>query len=158
MALPTYPPAMPAPSPNIKMLERGQQNYFFTNAVATNAPGSNVSGFGNTGGAPTGSVVYGIPVSKGVEGALQDYVLQIDSYGASATQGPSAVVVVYGSLDNVLFYPIYTATTVTTTGALVFLAKQVTPGIKIRYITAGITVYAGSGGTTDSVTASIYGG
>ena len=158
MALPTYPPAMPAPSPNIKMLERGQQQYFFTNLVTTNAPGTNVASYGNTGGAPTGSVVYGIPVSKATEGALQDYVLQIDAYGSSSTAGPSAVVVVYGSLDNVLFYPLVTATTVTTTGAIVFLSKVITPGVKIRYITAGVTVYGGSGGTVDSVTASIYGG
>lgn len=156
-SLPTYPPVL-TPNINVVMLERGQQNYFFKNAVATNAPGAAVATYGNTLGAPSGSVVYGIPASKAFEGALQDYVLQIDAYGASATQGPSAVVHVYGSLDGVQFYDLYTATTVTTVGAIISLAKVLSPGYKVRYITAGVTVYSGSGGTTDSVTASIYGG
>lgn len=158
MALPTYPPAMPAPSPNIQMAERGQQNYFFINAQATNAPGAKASGYGNTLGPPTGAVVYGIPASKGVEGALQDYTLQVDAYGASSTQGPSAILTLYGSLDCVQFYPLTTVGTVVTQGGIYSLAKLITPGFKVRFLACGITTYAGSGGTTDSVSASLYGG
>ena|SRR5208282_6102290 len=157
MALPTYPATQPAPSNNIKMLERGQLQYFFTNLTTTGAP-SAVAGYGNTLGAPAGSVVYGIPCAKAYEGDMQDYTLVVDAYGATATQGPSAIVTVYGSMDNVQFYALTTLGTVVTQGAIYSLAKLVTPGFKVRYITAAVTTYGGSGGTTDSVSCGIIGG
>ena len=156
MALPTYPPNQPSPSANFITYDRGQTAYFFKNAVAV-ATQSTVAGYGNSLGAPSGSVVYALPSSKAYEGGTQDVMIAVDAYGASSTQGPSAVVTVYGSLDGVQFYSLATLTTVTTVGALFSLSKLVTPGIKPKYITAGVTSYAGSGGTTDSVTACMFG-
>lgn len=158
MALPTYPPALPVQSQNLKCYDRGSQAYFFTNALSTSGALPAVVGFGNSTGAPPGSTIYGVPQSKAIEGATQDVMVQVDSFGATSTQGPAAVVTVYGSLDGVQFYPIVAlATTSTTTpGALYSLAKLITPGIKPKYITAGVTTYGGVGGTTDSVTASMF--
>ena len=156
MALPTYPPNQPSQSQAFQTYDRGTQAYFFTNRTAVSTQAS-LSSYGNTLGVPSGSTVYALPVSKAHEGGTQDLMIQVDAYGASSTQGPSAVVAVYGSLDGTQFYNIATLTTVTTIGALFSLAKVVTPGIKPRYVTAGVTIYGGSGGTTDSVTVSMFG-
>ena len=155
MALPTYPPSMPVPSPSFLSYDRGTIAYFFTNRLAVSTQPA-VAGFGNTLGVPAGSTVYALPCAKAHEGGIQDVMIQIDAYGAASTQGPSAVVAVYGSLDAVSFYNLATLATVTTVGALFSLAKLVTPGIKPKYITAGVTIYGGAGGTTDSVSASMF--
>ena len=155
MALPTYPPAQPSPSGTFLTYDRGQTAYFFTNRQALSTQ-SAVSGYGNTLGVPLGSTVYALPPSKAHEGGPQDFTIQVDAYGSTAGAGPQAVVTVYGSLDAVSFYSLATLTTVTTVGQIFSLAKLVTPGIKPRYLTAGVTVYGGVGGTTDSVTASFY--
>jgi hypothetical protein len=155
MALPVYPPTIGPTNQNFLTYDRGTTAYFFTNRQAVSTQ-SAVAGYGNTLGIPTGSTVYAVPSSKAIEGATQDEMIQIDAYGASSTQGPSAVVAIFGSLDGVQFYNLATLSTVTTQGALFSLAKLVTPGIKPKYITAGVTIYGGSGGTTDSVTASMY--
>ena len=156
MALPTYPPNQPSPGPNFLSYDRGTTAYFFTNRQTVSTQ-SAVATYGNTLGAPSGSVVYALPSSKAYEGGTQDIMVQVDAYGATSTQGPSAVIAVYGSLDGTLFYNLATLTTVTTQGALFSLSKVVTPGIKPKYITAGVTIYGGSGGTTDSVSASMFG-
>jgi hypothetical protein len=155
MALPVYPPTISNSSPSFLTYDRGTTAYFFTNRQTVSTQ-SAVAGYGNSLGIPNGSTVYAIPNSKSVEGATQDEMIQIDAYGASSTQGPSAVVAVFGSLDGVQFYNLATLATVTTQGALFSLAKLVTPGIKPKYLTCGVTVYGGVGGTTDSVTASMF--
>jgi hypothetical protein len=58
-----------------------------------------------------------------------------------------------GSLDGVQFYQL-AINTVGTTGTIFSLAKSVTPGIKVRYLTAAVVTYGGVGSTTDSVTGS----
>lgn len=158
MALPSYPPAQPNPSPTFLTYDRGQQVFFFTNRQAVSTQASlSASGFGNTLGIPNGSTVFALPSSKAYEGGTQDIMIQVDAYGAASTQGPSAVVAVYGSLDGTQFYNLATLATVTTQGALFSLSKVVTPGIKPKYVTAGVTIYGGVGGTTDSVSASMFG-
>lgn len=156
MALPVFPPNQPTPSPTFLTYDRGQQVYFFTNRQTVSTQ-SAVAGYGNSLGVPNGSVVYALPSSKAYEGGTQDVMIQVDAYGASSTQGPSAVVAVFGSLDGTLFYNLATLSTVTTQGALFSLSKVVTPGIKPKFITAGVTIYGGAGGTTDSVSASMFG-
>ncbi len=156
MALPSYPPNQPSPGATFLSYDRGTTAYFFTNRQAVSTQ-SAVAGYGNTLGVPNGSTVYALPSSKAYEGGTQDIMIQVDAYGASSTQGPSAVVAIYGSLDAVQFYNLATLTTVTTQGALFSLSKVVTPGIKPKYVTAGVTIYGGAGGTTDSVSASMFG-
>jgi len=154
MALPTYPPTSPSPSPYQKTLERGQLNYFFTNQQTTQTQTA-VSGYGNSLGAPANINVFAIPPSKAVEGGAQDFVVQIDCYGTTAGAGPNATVAILGSLDGVQFYTLATQA-VTTQGTLISLAKAVTPGIKVRFLTAAVTAYSGVGGTTDSLTAGVF--
>ena len=154
MALPTYPPSLPSPSSNFVAYDRGTTAYFFQNVTTTQA--TTTVGYGNTQGPPAGSVVYAMPASKAHEGGTQDMVIAVDAYGSTSGAGPKAVVTLYGSLDGVSFYSIAPLTTVTTVGAMFSLAKLVTPGMKSRYLTAGVTVYGGSGGVIDSVTASMY--
>lgn len=156
MALPTYPPPQPSPAPTFLAYDRGTTAYFFTNRQAVSTQ-SAVASYGNTLGAPLGSTIYALPSSKAYEGGTQDVMIQVDAFGASSTQGPSAVVAIFGSLDATQFYNLATLTTVTTQGGLFSLSKLVTPGIKPKFITAGITIYGGAGGTTDSVTASMFG-
>jgi hypothetical protein len=156
MALPSYPPNQPSPSPTFLTYDRGQQVYFFTNRQAVSTQPA-VASYGNSLGVPAGSTVYALPSSKAYEGGTQDIMVQVDAYGATSTQGPSAVVAVYGSLDGSIFYNLATLTTVTTVGQLFSLSKLVTPGIKPKYVTAGVTIYGGAGGTTDSVSASMFG-
>lgn len=156
MSLPSYPPALPNQSQTLLAYDRGSQAYFFKNAVSTSGALPAVSStYGNSLGAPTGSVIYGIPNAVAVENAMQDIMIQVDCYGSTATAGPGATVALYGSLDAVQFYAL-TTVAVTTIGALVSLAKLITPGIKPKYITAGVTAYTGVGGTTDSVTCSMF--
>lgn len=155
MPLPVYPPVQPSPSPTFLAYDRGTTAYFFTNRQAVSTQ-SAVSGYGNTLGVPSGSTVYALPSSKAHEGGTQDVMIQVDAFGATSTQGPSAVVAVFGSLDGTQFYNLATLATVTTVGALFSLSKLVTPGIKPKYITAGVTIYGGSGGTTDSVSACMF--
>jgi len=158
MALPTYPLSLPTAS-TVKMAERGQQNYFFINLQAITT--TTTVGYGNGFGAPvgpqtstqTGPIVFGIPPCKLAEQFAQDYTVQIDAYGSTSGAGPSAGVAILGSLDGVQFYQL-AINTVGTTGTIFSLAKSVTPGIKVRYLTAAVVTYGGVGSTTDSVTGS----
>jgi hypothetical protein len=154
MALPSYPPTTPGPSNFVKTMERGQLNYFFTNAQAT-ATQTAVAGYGNSLGAPAGVTVFGVPPTRSNESSGEDFVVQVDCYGSTAGAGPNATVALLGSLDGVQFYTLSTVS-VTTQGTLVFLAKTVTPEIKARYLTAAITAYSGAGGVIDSITAGVY--
>jgi hypothetical protein len=158
MALPKYPPTVPTAS-TIIMAERGQDNYFFINLQAITT--TTTVGYGNGFGAPvgpmtstqTGPIVFGIPAAKSNEAFAQDYTIQIDAYGSTSGAGPSAGVAILGSLDGVQFYQL-AISTVGTTGTIFSLAKSVTPGIKVRYLSAAVVSYGGVGSTTDSVTAS----
>lgn len=136
MPLPTYPPAMPAPSPFIATLDRGTQNYILINAVATNAQVNTA--------APVGSVILAVPPSASFELAPPTYSFQLDAFGT-----PGAVVTAYGSLDGVNFYTLGALQSAGTYGIFSIVDK------KVRYITAAVTAYAGSGGTTDSITVSL---
>lgn len=146
MALPTYPPALPSPSPLFKAFERGQNNYIFVNQTATAVQTGTA--------APAGAVVFAMPPSSGVENGRGDITVQLDAFGT-----PAAVVHIYGSNDGVNFYdmlPAAAALQTAGTYGLFFLSKLIAQGVKVRFITAGVTAYAGSGGTTDSITISIY--
>jgi hypothetical protein len=158
MALPTYPPSLPTAS-TVKMAERGQQNYFFINLQAITT--TTTVGYGNGFGAPvgpqtstqTGPIVFGIPAAKLNEAFGQDYTIEIDAYGLTVGSGPTATVVMLGSLDGVQFYQLASAA-VSTTGTIFSLAKSVSPGLKVRYLTAAVVAYGGVGSTFDSVTGS----
>lgn len=146
MPLPVYPPALPAPSQLFKALERGQNNYIFINQTTTAVQTGTA--------APAGAVVYAIPPSAAVENGRGDFTIQLDAFGT-----PAAVVHIYGSDDGVNFYdmlPAAAALNVSGTYGLFFLSKIIAQGVKVRYITAGVTAYAGSGGTTDSITVSVF--
>ena len=172
MSLPQYPPNVPT-SPLIKMAERGQQNYFFTNAqtIISTAAGTSTTYGANTiiapitpivtatqNGSLTGPFVYGIPPCKAIEQFAQDYVVEVDVYTATTGGTVAGTVVILGSLDGVEFYQLATES-FTTTGTIFSLAKvgganAATPGIKVRYLTAAITAYGGAASTQDSMTAS----
>lgn len=137
MALPTYPPALPAPSPTFLTLDRGQQNYVLINAVATNAQSGTA--------APVGSTVYAIPPAVSVEQGPPTYTFQLDAFGS-----PAAVVTAYGSIDGVNFYTLGALQSSGTYGVFSVIDK------KVRFLTAAVTTYAGSGGTTDSITVSVF--
>ena len=142
MPLPTYPPAPPAPSPTFAMFERGQQNYLLVNQGA-------VQTFTGT-ALPAGSTALGVPPSRVAEEAISDFTIQLDAFGT-----PGAVVHLLGSLDGVNFYDLGAVQAAGTYGVF-FSSKLITPGVKLRYISAYVSAYAGSGGTTDSITVSIY--
>ena len=178
MALPTYPVVLPTCN-TIKMAERGQQNYFFTNAqsITSTAAGGNGATYGaNNLTAPvagaitatqnnslTGPFVYGIPPCKAIEQYAQDYMVQIDVFTSTTAASAAATVAILGSLDGASFYKM-AAVSVTTVGTIFSLAaaagSQVsntgtsTPGVKVRYLAAAVTAYGGVASTTDSVTAS----
>jgi hypothetical protein len=155
MALPTYPVAIPTSS-SIVAYDRNSTAYFFTNRQALSTQPA-VAGMGvGALGIPLGSTVYALPTNRNIEGSTLDTMVQIDAYSVSNTQGPSATVVVYGSLDAVQFYNMATIAVVTA-GTLSSLSKLITPGVKPKYITAGVTVYSGAGGVTDSVSAALFG-
>lgn len=154
MALPAYPPPAPAPNTNVKTMERGQLNYFFTNLQATSTQPS-LAGYGNTLGAPSNINIFGISANRANESSGEDFVVQIDCYGSTAGAGPNATVAIIGSLDGAQFYTL-TTIAVTTQGTIVSLAKAITPEFKLRYISAAVTAYAGNGGVIDSLTAGIY--
>lgn len=137
MALPTYPPAMPAPSPTFLTLDRGCQNYILINAGATNAQVGTA--------APVGSTVFAIPPGVSFEQAPPTFTFQLDAFGT-----PAAVVTAYGSLDGVNFYTLGALQASGTYGLFTIVDK------KIRFLTANVTAYGGSGGTTDSITVSLY--
>lgn len=137
MSLPTYPPAMPAPSPTFLVLDRGQQNYILVNQGAVQT---------QTGTAqPAGSTAYWIPPSVANEQGPPTYTFQLDAYGA-----PACVVTVYGSLDGVNFYSLGALQASGTYGIFSIVDK------KVRCITAAATTYGGSGGSTDSITVSLF--
>ena len=98
---------------------------------------------------------FGATPYSGIDGGTLANALRSSGVVSVTGQGPGATVALYGSLDAVQFYAL-TTVAVTTIGALVSLAKLITPGIKPRYITAGVTAYTGVGGTTDSVTCSMF--
>jgi hypothetical protein len=154
MALPTYPIAIPATS-SIVAYDRNSLAYFFTNRQTLSTQPA-VAGMGvGALGIPLGSTVYAVPANRNLEGSTLDTMIQIDAYSVSSTQGPSATVTIYGSLDAVQFYNMV-AVAVVTAGTLTSLSKLITPGVKPKYITAGVTAYAGAGGVTDSVSAGLF--
>ncbi len=176
MALPTYPPNVPT-SPRIKMAERGQQNYFFTNAqtIISTAAGTSTAYGANTIVAPiapavtatqngslTGPFVYGIPAAKAHEAFAQDYMVEVDVYTSTTGGSAAGTVAVLGSLDGVEFYNLATVS-VAGTGTIFSLAaaagtgvnkNTATPGIKVRYLSMAITAYGGAASTIDSMTGS----
>ena len=178
MALPTYPVVLPT-SNTIKMAERGQQNYFFTNAqsITSTGPAGNGATYGANGlTAPqagavtatqnnfiTGPFVYGIPPSRAIEGYNENYMVQVDAYTATTGGSTAATVAILGSLDGATFYKM-ASVAVTGTGTLFSLASAAgsqitntgtaTPGMKVRYLTAAVVAYGGVASTIDSVTTS----
>lgn len=142
MPLPTYPPNQPAASPFYKTAERGQQSYILVNQVAAQT-------FTGT-ALPTGSTSLALPLERSGEGSVSDFAIQLDAFG-----GPAAVVHLLGSLDNVNFYDLG-AIQASGTYGIFFSAKLIIPGVKLRYVSAYVSAYAGSGGTTDSITVSIF--
>ena len=139
MPLPVYPLALPSPSPLFIAADRGVQNFIYTNVQATNSTVSTVSGSGPV-AAPVNATVLAMPSIFSKDGANYDTTIQVDPYVGSA------VIVALGSIDGVNFYSL---------GAVVpglnFLSNQ-----KVKYLTAAVVTYTGSGGTTDSQTVSAY--
>jgi len=177
MSLPVYPPNVPT-SPYIKMAERGQANYFFTNAqsIFSTAAGTSTTYGANTIVAPiaptvtatqngsiTGPFVFGIPAAKAHEAFAQDFMCEIDVYTSTTGGSVAGTVAVLGSLDGAEFYNLATVS-VAGTGTIFSLAaaagadatnkNAITPGIKVRYLTMAITAYAGAASTIDSMTGS----
>ena len=167
--IPVYPPNVPTTN-TIKTAERGQVNYIFVNLQAVTATNTG-SLYGNALSAPVapavtstsfGPIVYGIPASKAHEAFAQDFMVQVDSFAATASASPAATVVVMGSLDGVQFYKMATVS-VATVGTIFSLAAAAgaqvtntgtsTPGVKVRYLTASVTAYGGNGGVADAVSA-----
>src|SRR5271154_2368098 len=145
MSLIVYPQTAPAPSPFLKTLDRGQQNFLLSNIGA-------VQTFSGT-GLPVGSIALGIPPSRLAEEAIQNFTFQIDSGGGT----PGAVIHILGSLDGTTWYDALGGALQTAgTYGLFYSSKLVAPGIKLRYISAYASAYAGSGGTTDSISVSVY--
>jgi len=178
MALPSYPVVLPTCN-TIKAAERGQQNYFFTNAqsIMSTAAGGNGATYGaNNLTAPvagavtatqnnslTGPFVYGIPASKAHEAFAQDYMVAVDVFTSTTGASAAATVAVLGSLDGASFYKM-ASVAVAGTGTIFSLAAAAgaqvtntgtaTPGTKVRFLAAAIVAYGGVASTTDSVTAS----
>ena len=179
MALPTYPPSLPTAN-TVKMAERGQLNYFFTNgqSIMSTAAGGNGATYGaNNLTAPvagaitatqnnslTGPFIYGIPHGIGAPQYAQDYMVAVDVYTSTTGASAAATVGILGSLDGVSFYKM-ASVAVAGTGTLFSLAAAAagaqitntgtaTPGVKVRYLAAAILAYGGVASTTDSVTAS----
>lgn len=142
MPLPQYPPNQPATSPTYKTAERGQQTYLLINQGAAQT-------FTGT-ALPAGSTSVAMPIERSGEGAVSDFTIQLDAFAT-----PAAVVHLLGSLDNVNFYDIG-AIQASGTYGIFFTSKLVAPGVKLRYVSAYVSAYAGSGGTTDSITVSIF--
>ena len=142
MPLPIYPPVMPAPSASMQSLERGQQNYMLVNQGAVQTFTGNAL--------PAGSVAFGIPASRTDDEAFSDFTIQLDAFGT-----PGAVITLIGSLDGVNFYPLIALQAAGTYG-IFFTSKLIAQGVKIKYISAYASAYAGVGGVTDSITASVY--
>ena len=101
-SLPTFPPAIPAPSPTFITMERGQQQYVFQNLVATNTPAASVIGLGGL-VAPVGSTVYGIPHSTPYESGDMNVGIQIDAFGSANLQQISGAVITNATTFTVDF-------------------------------------------------------
>ena len=137
MALPTYPPATPAPSPTFLTLDRGCQNYILVNQGASQS-------FSNA-ALPAGSTAFAIPPAVANEQGPPTYTFQLDALGT-----PGAVITAIGSLDGVNWYTLGAMQSSGTYGLFSVVDK------KVRFISAYASTYGGSGGTTDSITVSIY--
>lgn len=137
MALPTYPPTLPGPSPFLKTLDRGQQNYILINQGA-------VQTFTGT-TKPAGSIGYAIPAVVDDEQGPPTVTFQLDAFGT-----PAAVVTAIASLDGVNWYTMGALQSSGTYGIFSIVDK------KARFWSAYVSTYGGSGGTTDSITVSIY--
>lgn len=143
MPLITYPQASPNPSPFIKTLERGQQNFILSNIGAAQT----LSGTA----LPAGSTAFAVPACASDENAIRDFTIQIDSGGGT----PGAIITLLGSLDGTTWYSLGAIQAAGTYG-LFFTSKLIAPGVKLRYISAYAGTYGGSGGTTDSISVSVY--
>lgn len=137
MPLPTYPPASPAPSPTLLTYDRGTQAYVLVNQTAAQT---------QTGTAlPAGSTAFAIPPAVSFEQAPPTYTFQLDAFGS-----PAAIITVLGSLDGVNWYSLGALQASGTYGLFAIVDK------KVRFISAYASTYGGSGGTTDSITVSLY--
>lgn len=148
MSLTVFPQAAPAPSPFLKTLERGQQNFILSNIGAVQTFTGTVL--------PAGSIALAIPASRADEEAFENFTFQIDSGGGT----PGAIITVLASLDGTTWYSIGALQAAGTYG-IFFSAKALSTatggsGMKVRYLSAYASTYAGSGGTTDSISVSIY--
>jgi hypothetical protein len=144
MSLIVYPQASPVNNSNVKMLDRGQQNVLLSNIGAAQT-------FSGT-TLPTGSTAFGIPASVDGEVAIDNFTFQIDSGGGT----PGAVIHWLGSLDGTTWYDLGAIQAAGTYG-IFFSAKLISAyATKLRYISAYCSAYSGSGGTTDSITCSVY--
>lgn len=151
MSLVVYPQAPPAPSPFLKTIERGQQNVILSNIGA-------VQTFTGT-ALPAGSVAFAVPPCGGNEQAMENWTIEIDSGGGT----PAAVIHVLGSLDLTTWYDLGALQAAGTYGLFFSWNNPPTPGVigtvgakKLRGISAYCSAYGGSGGTTDSITVSVY--
>jgi len=147
MPLIVYPQNVPAPSPFLKTLERGQQNFLLSNIGA-------VQTFTGT-TLPTGSTALAVPACASDENGIRDFTIQIDSGGGT----PGAVIHLLGSLDGTTWYDALGGTAIQAAGTygIFYTSKlQSVAGMKLRYVSAYCSAYAGSGGTTDSISVSIY--
>lgn len=143
MSLIVYPQPAPAPSPFIKTLERGQQNMVISNIGAAQTFTGNAL--------PAGSIALAVPASSADENGIDNFTVQIDSGGGT----PGAVIHLIGSLDGTTWYDLGAVQAAGTYG-IFFSSKLIAPGVKLRYISAYCSAYSGSGGTTDSISCSIY--
>ena len=177
MALPVYPPNVPT-SPLIKMAERGQQNYFFTNAqsIISTAAGGRCEPTAPThrrshrAGCDCHSKLFlyrafclrdsGLKSARSVRARLHGGrgCFHIPHTGASAAR----TVAVLGSLDGASFlkWHLWQWQVREQFSRLRLLPEHekiktdATPGIKVRFLTAAIVAYGWvrSEHTDDSVT------
>lgn len=144
MSLIVYPQAAPINNANVKMLERGQQNFILSNIGAAQT-------FSGT-ALPAGSTAFGVPPSFDGEGGCDSFTFQIDSGGGT----PAAVLHWIGSLDGTTWYDLGALQSAGTYG-IFFSSKLLSAyGTKLRYISGYCSAYGGSGGTTDSISLSVY--
>jgi hypothetical protein len=146
MALVVYPQVAPSQSPNLKTFERGQQNFVLSNIGV-------VQTFSGT-ALPAGSIALAVPACRADETGIENFTIQIDSGGGT----PAAVIHLLGSLDGTTWYDLLGGTALQAAGTygLFYTSKLWAVGVKTRYISAYASAYAGSGGTTDSISVSLY--
>jgi hypothetical protein len=147
MSLTVYPQAPPINSSSMKTLDRGQQNVILSNIGA-------VQTFSGT-ALPVGSIGYAVPSAVDGEVAIENFTFQIDSGGGT----PAAVIRWLGSLDGTTWYDVLGAGMQAAGTYGLFFSSKLLSGAyasKLRYISAYCSAYGGSGGTTDSITVSVF--